>query len=194
MFGGLIGYAVGNITNGPLERWMYVFLIFGGISIGAGVLSLFVLPDLPATASFLTEREKAVAIGRVARNRQGVKNHHFRRYQAVQCATDPKTWILFVMAVGAQIPNSALTSFASLIIASFSFDSLGTQYMQIPGGAVQFLALITGGWLCTKYPQTRCIAMIVANSICILGAALLVGLPSGNKVSSPTPSAGGQRS
>ena len=86
------------------------------------------------------------------------------------------------MAIGAQIPNSALTSFASLIIQSFDFDTLGTQYMQIPGGAVQFLALIIGGYLCTKFPQTRCIAMIVANSICILGAALLVGLPAGNKV------------
>ncbi|KAH8887076.1 allantoate permease [Thozetella sp. PMI_491] len=181
MFGGLIGYAVGNIHGSTLQQWMYVFLIFGAISIVSGVGALMFLPDLPATASFLNERERGVAIFRVARNRQGVKNHHFRRYQAVQCAKDPKTWILFVMAVGAQIPNSALTSFASIIISSFSFDTLGTQYMQIPGGAVQFLALISGGYLCTKFPNIRCITMVVANSVCILGAALLVGLPSSNK-------------
>ena len=183
MFGSLIGYLTGRIQNGALQQWMYVFLIFGAISLGVGILSLLVLPDLPSTARFLTEREKVVAIARVSRNKQGVKNRHFRKYQAIQCATDPKTWILFVMAIGAQIPNSALTSFASLIIQSFNFDTLGTQYMQIPGGAVQFLALIIGGYLCTKYPQTRCIAMIVANTICILGAALLVGLPTSNKVS-----------
>lgn len=181
MFGGLIGYAVGHITTG-LPQWMYVFLIFGALSLAWGGVSLLLLPDIPATAAFLSPRERAVAIDRVSRNKGGVKNRHFRRYQAVQCARDPKTWILFVMAVGAQVPNSALTSFTSIIIDSFGFDTLGTQYLQIPGGAVQFLALIIGGWVCTRCPQSRCVTMIVANTICILGAALLVGLPDSNKV------------
>jgi MFS family permease len=180
MFGGLIGYAVGHITTG-LPQWMYVFLIFGSCSIAAGIVALIFLPDLPSTAKFLTVEERIIAVDRVAANRQGVKNHHFKKYQAWQTVRDPKTWILFVMAVGAQIPNSALTSFTSIIIGSFGFDTLGTQYMQIPGGAVQFLSLIIGGFVCSKFPNTRCIAMIVANTICIIGAAMLVGLPDSNK-------------
>lgn len=180
MFGGLIGYAVGHITTG-LPRWMYVFLIFGAISTVLGIIILVLLPDLPTTAKFLTERERAIAVERVAGNRQGVKNKHFKKYQAWQAFYDPKTWILFVMATGAQIPNSALTSFSSLIIKSFGVDTLGTQYLQIPGGAVQFLALLAGGFICTHYPNTRCIVMTVANIICIIGAALLVALPSHNK-------------
>ncbi|EOD46336.1 putative mfs general substrate transporter protein [Neofusicoccum parvum UCRNP2] len=177
MFGGLIGYAIGHITTGHLARWQYVFIIFGAVSIAWGVVSLLVLPDLPSTAKFLTERERAVAVERVASNRQGVKNQHFKREQAAQFARDPKTWILFVMAVGAQVPNSALTSFTSIIIKSFGVDTLGTQYLQIPGGFVQFAALLSGGFICTRWPNSRCITMIVANLICILGAALLVGLP-----------------
>ncbi|OCL09001.1 MFS general substrate transporter [Glonium stellatum] len=177
MFGGLIGYAVGHITTG-LARWKYVFLIFGACSIAWGVVSLLILPDLPSTAAFLTERERAVAVDRVAANRQGVKNHHFKKYQAWQTAQDPKTWILFVMAVAAQVPNSALTSFTSLILASFGFPPLGTQYLQIPGGAVQFGSLLLGGYLCTRYPShSRCPTMLAANSVCVLGAGLLVALP-----------------
>jgi sugar phosphate permease len=182
MFGGLIGYAVGHITTG-LPKWMYVFLIFGSISLTMGVIALIFLPDMPGTAKFLSERERAIATWRVAKNRQGVKNHHFRKHQAIQCAQDPKTWILFVMAIGAQVPNSALTSFASIIINSFGFDTLGTQYFQIPGGAVQAISLLIGGYICSRFPQLRCITMIVGNSICICGAGLLVGLPQSNKVS-----------
>jgi len=95
---------------------MYVFLIFGSVSVATGIISLIVLPDLPATAKFLTERERAIAIERVAANRQGVKNHHFKRYQLWQAAWDPKTWLLFIMAVGAQIPNAALTSVSSTTV------------------------------------------------------------------------------
>lgn len=181
MFGGLIGYAVGHIKTG-LAKWMYVFLIFGSISIAWGIVSLLVLPDLPSTAKFLAPNERIIAVNRVSKNKQGVKNKHFQKYQAWQTVKDPKTWILFVMAVGAQVPNSALTSFTSIIVGSFGFDTLGTQYLQIPGGAVQFLALITGGWVCTRWPKnTRCATMCFANCVCILGAGLLVGLPSDNK-------------
>jgi hypothetical protein len=109
MFGGLISYGVGNITSG-LPQWMYIFLIFGSFSLAAGTWSLIMLPDAPSTAKFLTESEKEVAVERVAENRQGVKNRKFKMEQLWQTVYDPKTWILFVMAVGAQVPNSALTS------------------------------------------------------------------------------------
>ena len=98
MFGGLIGYAVGNITSG-LPQWMYVFLIFGSLSICAGICSLLTLPDSPSSCKFLNERERAVAIERVSENRQGVKNRVFKKYQVYQTFYDPKTWILFLMAV-----------------------------------------------------------------------------------------------
>lgn len=109
MFGGLIGYAVGHIKSG-LPRWMYVFLIFGSASTVMGIVILLFLPDLPSTAKFLTERQRGIAVERVSGNRQGVKNKHFKIYQAWQTLYDPKTWILFIMATGAQIPNSALTT------------------------------------------------------------------------------------
>ena len=160
---------------------MYVFLIFGSLSIATGLLSLLLLPDLPSTAKFLAEHERATATKRVAANRQGIKNHHFKAYQARQTLRDPKTWILFVMATGAQVPNAALTQFGSLVVASFGVDTLGTQYLQIPGGAVQAVSLLCGGWVCTHWPDRRCVTMITANTICIVGAALLVGLPASNK-------------
>jgi MFS family permease len=180
MFGGLIGYAVGHINSG-LPRWMYVFLIFGSASTLMGIITLLFLPDLPSTAPFLSARQRIVAVERVASNRQGVKNRHFKSYQAWQTFRDPKTWLLFIMATGAQIPNSALTSFSSIIIKSFGVDTLGTQYLQIPGGAVQFLSLLAGGFICTHFPNSRCITMTVANLICIAGAAMLVALPQSAK-------------
>jgi MFS family permease len=181
MFSGLIGYGVGHINTG-LSKWQYIFLIFGAITISWGIVVLFLLPDSPSTTRFLTPHERGVAVERVAANKQGVKNRVFKSYQAVQMVKDPKTWILFIMAVAAQIPTAAVTSFASINISSFGFDTLSTQYMLIPGGAVQFFGMLLGGWVATTWPGTRCAVMVVANSICILGSGLLVGLPAENKV------------
>ena len=133
MIGGLLGYAIGHIQGGNIKlsaahtkngftnmcpgiaRWMYVFIIFGACSIAWGIVSLILLPDLPSTAKFLTEQERVIAVERVAANRQGVKNRHFKKYQLWQTLRDPKTWILFILATGAQVPNSALTSVSPFI-------------------------------------------------------------------------------
>lgn len=107
--GGLLGYAIGHIKSG-LQQWMYVFLIFGSISFLWGIVFTVFMPDLPSTARWLKGHEVAVAVERVAANRQGVKNHHFKKDQVLQTLKDPKTWILFVMAIAAQIPNAAQSS------------------------------------------------------------------------------------
>lgn len=99
---------------------MYVFLIFGAISLATGIVALLWLPDLPSTAKFLTEKERAIAVERVAENRQGIKNHHFKWDQVWQAIRDPKTWLLFIMAVGAQVPNSALTSVSASFVPNQS--------------------------------------------------------------------------
>lgn len=140
------------------------------------------MPDAPTSAWFLKPEERLAAVSRLKKfNKAGVKNNHFKRYQLIQAAYDPKSWILFVMAIAAQLPNSALTSFGSLIIKQLGYGTLQTQYLQIPGGFMQFSALLVGGFVCTKFPNLRCITMIIANTICIVGAAMLVGLPQSQK-------------
>ncbi|KAI0476630.1 MFS general substrate transporter [Xylaria cf. heliscus] len=178
IFGGLLGYAIGHITTG-LPQWQYVFLIFGSISLAWAVIFLVFMPDLPTTARFLTPRQKTVAVEWVARNRQGVKNHHFKTYQMWQCLRDPKTWILFVMSVAAQIPNAAQSSFTSIILETFGFDVLQTQYMQIPGSVIQVVSLLASGYIGSRFPNMRCTVMLAGNLICVAAGGALVGLPVG---------------
>ncbi|KAI0834473.1 MFS general substrate transporter [Hypoxylon sp. FL0890] len=193
--GGLLGYAgqygsnlrryanvntsvIGHITSG-LAPWMYIFLIFGSISLAWATVFLIFMPDLPTTARFLNEKQKIVAVERVATNRQGVKNHHFKTYQMRQCLSDPKTWILFFMSIASQIPNAAQSSFTSIILETFGFDVLETQYLQIPGNVVQFSSLILSGRISSHFPNMRCAVMLIGNLICVSSAAALVGLPVG---------------
>ncbi|KAL1845298.1 hypothetical protein VTK73DRAFT_718 [Phialemonium thermophilum] len=178
VFGGLLGYAIGHITSG-LPRWMYVFLIFGAISIAWGVVFTVFMPDLPSSARFLSEDDRVVAVERVAANRQGVKNRHFKRYQVWQTFRDPKTWILFVMAIAAQIPNAAQSSFTSIILETFGFDALQTQYMQIPGNVIQIVSLLAAGYVSSRWPSMRCATMLVGNLVCVVCGGLLVGLSPG---------------
>ncbi|KAI1085576.1 MFS general substrate transporter [Whalleya microplaca] len=177
-FGGLLGYAIGHITSG-LAPWMYIFLIFGSISLTWGIVFLVFMPDIPSTAWFLNERQRIVAVERVAMNRQGVKNHHFKTYQMWQCLKDPKTWILFIMAMAAAIPNAAHLSFMSIILEAFGFDAHETQYMQIPRCVIQASSFLLFGWISSRFPNTRCAGMLACNLISVGCGVALVVLPVG---------------
>jgi len=83
------------------ERWELIFFILGGITcVWAFVIYVF-LPDTPANARFLNEREKLVAVKRVAANETGIKNKAFDKPQALLALYDPKTILVFIAVFAA---------------------------------------------------------------------------------------------
>lgn len=61
----------------------------------------FLLPDNPSNARFLNERERIVAVKRVAGNETGIKNKSFNKKQAALAFYDVKAVLLFISVFAA---------------------------------------------------------------------------------------------
>jgi sugar phosphate permease len=71
-FGGLLASGILTLDHfGSLHSWRMIFAVEGVISIGLSVLSFFTLTDRPATARWLSQAEKDMAIARVKSERVG---------------------------------------------------------------------------------------------------------------------------
>ncbi|PGH35853.1 hypothetical protein GX50_01311 [[Emmonsia] crescens] len=71
-FGGLLASAILKLPNfGGLHEWRMIFAIEGIITCGLSIIGFFTLTDRPATASWLTQEEKELAIARVKSERVG---------------------------------------------------------------------------------------------------------------------------
>lgn len=69
-FGGLLASAILTLPHvGGLHSWRMIFAVEGIISIGLSVLSFFTLTDRPATARWLSQAEKDMAVARVKSER-----------------------------------------------------------------------------------------------------------------------------
>jgi hypothetical protein len=90
IFGGILSFAIGKI-NGPLSTWkvwklflratrlmliryQYIFLIYGAVTMFAGILVCFALPNDPGHAWFFTKEEKDLARMRVSENRAATRD------------------------------------------------------------------------------------------------------------------------
>lgn len=66
-FGGLLAGGLGEIPKaGILERWRWIFLIEGLITLLVAALVFWVMPSDLASAKFLREEERLVAVDRIA--------------------------------------------------------------------------------------------------------------------------------
>ncbi|KIW12579.1 hypothetical protein PV08_09857 [Exophiala spinifera] len=69
-FGGLLASAILKLSHfGSLHHWRMIFAIEGIITCGLALISFFTLTDRPATARWLTQEEKDLAIARVKSER-----------------------------------------------------------------------------------------------------------------------------
>ncbi|GAD94046.1 MFS transporter, putative [Paecilomyces variotii No. 5] len=72
-FGGLLASAILKLSHfGSLHEWRMIFAIEGIITCGLALLSFLTLTDRPATAKWLSQEEKDLAIARVKSERVGV--------------------------------------------------------------------------------------------------------------------------
>lgn len=62
-----------SLTLGWIHR--YLFYIEGAITVAGGIVIAFILPNFPATASFLTEEERYWAVRRLVDDSGRVDEH-----------------------------------------------------------------------------------------------------------------------
>lgn len=135
VFGGLMGYSIGHISDGNLGNWIWYFIILGSITIAYGIILFLYLPDNPMTALWLTDREE-IAVLRVLQNRIGFVNHQWKWHQFREALLDPQTTLIFLIALLNTIPAGCIGSYGSIVIRGFGFSAINTTLLHMPQGVI----------------------------------------------------------
>ncbi|GAA5909704.1 hypothetical protein JCM6882_008469 [Rhodosporidiobolus microsporus] len=172
IIGGALAFGVTKY-EGPVSHWRVIYLILGAMALVVAIAVLVFLPDSPATARFLTERERLIALERVRANQSGTVSHRFKKDQAVEAVTDPKVWGLVLITAVICVPNAAITSFSSILIKSFGYTSQEALLMNMPGGAVAIATTATVSILADK-KKLRMLPFLLSVIPSVVGMAILV--------------------
>jgi hypothetical protein len=98
IFGALIMYGIGLAHSPLLANWRVMFLVCGGGTLVAGVLFLAFMPAQPGSAWFLNERERIIAVQRMAEERISKEQHSFKISQVTESLMDHRLWLLVLGA------------------------------------------------------------------------------------------------
>ncbi|KAF9888585.1 hypothetical protein FE257_008517 [Aspergillus nanangensis] len=176
----VIYYGLGHIQSGPITSWKLIFLLIGLLSSLTGVLMFLFMPDSPLSATWLSDREKAIAIKRVAKDQLGVKNTHFKWEQVHETLKDPHAWLLILQMFFSQTAGSVTTNFLGIVISGFGYTALKAQLFTAPNFAVQAVMQIIVSGLPTFFVFFRNKKQPLAalsSVIGVIGIALLYVTP-----------------
>ncbi|OAA65593.1 allantoate permease [Niveomyces insectorum RCEF 264] len=181
VFNGFFAWLIGLIPDSaPLHKWQYLYLLTGTINILYSIFIFFVLPDTPMKARFLSPAEKFYATQRLAGNRTGIANRHWRWEQLWEALLDIKVWLIVVFNIVINIPNGGLVSFGSIIIANLGFSALNASLLTIPFGVLATSSAWVFSYWAARWTNRRTIVACVSLVLPIIGTAVLYGTPRTN--------------
>ncbi|KAL4894680.1 major facilitator superfamily domain-containing protein [Aspergillus ambiguus] len=143
-------------------------------------VSFFFMPDSPLSAPWLNDREKAIAVKRVAKDQLGMKNTHFKWDQVNETLRDPKAWLLVLQMFFSQTAGSVTTNFLGIVISGFGYTALKAQLFTAPNYAVQAVMQVIVSGLPTFFSCFRNMKQplaAISSVVAVVGIALLYVTP-----------------
>ncbi|THU84915.1 MFS general substrate transporter [Dendrothele bispora CBS 962.96] len=181
IFLGFVSFGLLHTTTPNFMPWQWLMIITGIITLFTAVLFWFYFPDNPTTAYFLTPEERIQAVERIKVNQTGLENKHWKRDQFMETFQDPKIWVMCLFAAIANIINS-LTNQRQLIVSQFGFTPIQTTLLGCVDGIAQIIAVWSAVYLSGVRQIGRAGAAVLAFVPGLLGALLVIFLPSHMKV------------
>jgi ACS family tartrate transporter-like MFS transporter len=162
--------------EGRLHGWQWLFLLEGAPSVLLGIAVLWLLPNRPASASWLTAEEKQIITTRLAADRhddvQGETLHGLWEMLA-----DKRIWIFIIPDFSIVIGLYGLGLWMPQMIKALGFSNLETGFVVALPYIVAMIAMVGLGISSDRSGErVRHVAgAALAGALGLLGAALLHG-------------------
>ncbi|KAJ3497158.1 hypothetical protein NLG97_g2108 [Lecanicillium saksenae] len=181
ILGGAISYGFQHITAGAsLTGWRTMFVTLGCITVAVGLCVIFLLPDTPMQASWLSNVEKIALLKHVSVNQTGISSKKFRFKEIVEAVLDPQIWLLLLAVVLLSVSSGVVTTYSATLIRNLKYSPKQAALMNMPSGVVSiFFTLMVGYGI--RHGSHRWAWIIACIIPAIIGGALMSFLPTTNR-------------
>ncbi|KAK6954836.1 hypothetical protein Daesc_004805 [Daldinia eschscholtzii] len=168
-FGGAIAYGMGTINGAAgVEGFRWLFIVEGIITILSVLPTLFILPDYPARAKFLSAEEKSFAEDRVKNRGGGWSRQHATRKEILETFFSPRMLAHYFAYVANVVTQGSFTFFAPTIVSGLGYQSIHAQLMTVPPWVVGFVVAIALSYSADRF-EARGLHITVMSTIGGLG-------------------------
>ena len=162
----------------PIAPWRLLFLLEGFPSVLVSVIAWSVIPDSPQTASYLTKREKKVAVLRLRGASLSSANSSKKPASGVKVTDllavlrDPVAWMTATIFFLTNMAYSSMPVFLPKIMTDMGHDTLTSQALSAPPYLVAFVVVLVTAQLSDRF-QARTIPLVLSALFSMMGYGTL---------------------
>ncbi|RDB29892.1 hypothetical protein Hypma_014036 [Hypsizygus marmoreus] len=179
-FGGLLAFGIQHI-EASVEKWRLLFIIEGIPAVLLGIMTLFFLPNRPESTTYLTEREREIALERMNRATSGDSGAVVNRAHVFLAFRDWRIYTAGVIYFGLNCALASISAFLPTILKTLGYTNASAQLLTVPPYAVAAVVLVSFSFASDRL-QSRGLFMATASTIGGIGYLLLLTVHSNNRV------------
>ena len=150
-FGGALAFSIGHLNRrGGLQAWRWLFIIEGAPSCAFAVFVWLFYPDFPETATWLSDRERQIAVDRI----KGVASLGHAKItwkEAKETLLDRRLILHYFVFIAISVPFSSISLFVPTIVSGLGYEGLKAQLFTVPPYAAGFVVTIIIAWQSEKH-------------------------------------------
>ncbi|KAM0699385.1 hypothetical protein Q7P36_001432 [Cladosporium allicinum] len=188
VFSGLLAHAFDTISGSHgLSGWQYLFLFEGLVTVVFGVAVIFLLPDFPDTAKFLTDRERIFIKARLPSNAPGASEADFNIREIHDALKDKRLWLFTLIWATFTVGTSGVRFYQPTVIANLGFTSIAqAQLLNLPISLLAIAVIDVTGFFADNAKLPRPVYPLGIFAVIITCYAVLVVYPSNGAVYAAT--------
>ncbi|KAF2849498.1 high-affinity nicotinic acid transporter [Plenodomus tracheiphilus IPT5] len=171
-FGGILARGIAEMNGvGGKPAWAWIFILEGLLSILVSIVAYWCIYDYPATAQFLTSKERTEVQRRLDEDHGHLSNDFDVKY-VYQALTDWKIYIFMLICMAGFCPIYSFALFLPTIIKNMGYTANDAQLMSVPPYVCACIFTISASRYADKLHK-RGIFMLAFQLIGITGFAML---------------------
>lgn len=179
---GFIAYGV-IYANAAIKGYRVLNIIIGGLTFILSILILFLYPNNPTDAKFLSDKEKVWVIRRVQRSQNiTIEQNVFKKHHAIEAFKDIISWLIFFFFLLQQLANNLPYQQTLLFEEMGGVSNLGSTLVTIAGSGFALAWSFAAWFMMYLFPNTTCLTIIWSILPSWLGSVLAVSLNIKNSI------------
>ena len=158
---------------GGLHGWRWIFILEGILTVLTSLISYHFIANYPATAKFVTEKERALIHARLESSSDATRNEGFTWGNVVMALRDPKVWLYGLGYHTMSLPLYTLSLFLPTIIKELGFTAAQAQLLTVPPYVVATAFTITVALLSERF-KLRAPFIMGSSGLAIIGYIILL--------------------
>ncbi|KAH8723651.1 high-affinity nicotinic acid transporter [Phaeosphaeriaceae sp. PMI808] len=171
-FGGVLARGIAEMNGvGGKSAWAWIFILEGLLSILVSIIAYWCIYDYPATASFLTSKEREEVERRLSADHGHLSNDFDMKY-VWQAIKDWKIYIFMLICMAGFCPIYSFALFLPTIIKNMGYTANNAQLMSVPPYVCACFFTIGASWYADRVKK-RGIFLMGFQLVAIVGFSML---------------------